>query len=797
MSFPRFFRLLTASNDEPDGRAPYPYQERFATSSPSLVEIPTGLGKTDAIIVSWLWRRMLDPATTPRRLVYSLPMRSLVEQTAERAQHLVANFAVVASPSKIPALHVVMGGDVGDEGWFDQPEHPCIVVGTQDMLLSRALNRGYAMSRFQWPMAFGAINNDVLWVVDEVQLHGIGAVTAAQLQGLREKLGSVGPARTIFMSATIDRAWLNTVDHPLGERAILGLAADDLACEPARRILEAPKTIVALRAQDDGQIASAIIDVHRPGTLTLVVLNTVERARSIFRRLERQASAELVLLHSRFRPADRKSHFEQLRAPVHPDGIGRIAVATQVVEAGLDLDGATLVTDVAPWSSIVQRFGRCNRRGGFAEATCYWIDAGEPTPKTAPPYDVEELQQSRGVLLSLEGRSGSPAVLPRQPIALDGGLTLRRIDLIDLFDTSPDLSGHDVDVSRFIRQADDFTASVFWRAEPPSEEAPPHRDELCPASLSELRRLLKKLSENGRRGDARIANQFGSPKGKTRPVWATLDERSVRPGLQIWLHSDVGWYDPVTGFGERNAPVEPIQTPTARGFQDECTTVEGDRGSQIGTAVTLSRHAVDTAEEAEVLVGALDGMVGARLAGCLVNAALWHDVGKAHAVFRETMERGNGSKPPDGEFWAKSRSGARHQRPGFRHEVASALAFLNANKSVTNVDLAAFLIAAHHGKLRVFAQPLPFDSETSGFLGNCDGDRIPEVHLGPATIVPRFEIDLAMFRLGAADGVPTWLDRVSQLRDDEDLGPFRLAYLELCIRIADWRASRKEAALST
>lgn len=47
---------------------------------PELIDIPTGLGKTDAVILGWLWRRRLDPREevrtgTPRRLVYGLPMR--------------------------------------------------------------------------------------------------------------------------------------------------------------------------------------------------------------------------------------------------------------------------------------------------------------------------------------------------------------------------------------------------------------------------------------------------------------------------------------------------------------------------------------------------------------------------------------------------------------------------------------------------------------------------------------------------------------------------------------------------
>ena len=38
-----------------------------------------------------------------------------------------------------------------------------------------------------------------------------------------------------------------------------------------------------------------------------------------------------------------------------------IVVATQVIEAGVDIDSSVLITEAAPWPSICQRSGRCNR----------------------------------------------------------------------------------------------------------------------------------------------------------------------------------------------------------------------------------------------------------------------------------------------------------------------------------------------------------------------------------------------------------------------------------------------------
>jgi CRISPR-associated endonuclease/helicase Cas3 len=123
--------------------APYPYQTKFATQAtlPHLLRVPTSAGKTATVILGWLYRWQTRPKGTPRRLVYCLPMRVLVEQSEREARRWINNLGL-----DIP-VHVLMGGVETDE-WFWHPEQPAVLIGTQDMLLSRALNRGYAASRF-------------------------------------------------------------------------------------------------------------------------------------------------------------------------------------------------------------------------------------------------------------------------------------------------------------------------------------------------------------------------------------------------------------------------------------------------------------------------------------------------------------------------------------------------------------------------------------------------------------------------------------------------------------------------
>ena len=136
MKFPDFFNRAT-------GTAPYPYQVRLAEgpSLPALLKAPTGSGKTAAAVLSWLWRWSEHPEqsirlTTPRRLVYCLPTRTLVEQTVERVEGWVSDLGMESQVGVV----TLMGGEPRTR-WYVQPEKPFILVGTQDMLLSRALNR--------------------------------------------------------------------------------------------------------------------------------------------------------------------------------------------------------------------------------------------------------------------------------------------------------------------------------------------------------------------------------------------------------------------------------------------------------------------------------------------------------------------------------------------------------------------------------------------------------------------------------------------------------------------------------
>lgn len=866
MSFGNFTELFRQATQNPN---PFPYQIRFAEADklPELVHAPTGAGKTATAVLGWLWRYLFAGKPTPRRLVYCLPMRVLVEQTRDEAHKWLNNIGL----TETVRVHVLMGGEDPEE-WDLDPEKPAILIGTQDMLLSRALNRGYGMGRFRWPMHFGMLNNDALWVLDEIQLMGTGLATSTQLQAFREALGMYGTTRTVWMSATLLPRWLASIDYR--DRIEPELRLDTLRLDPLtdyradglRDRWEAKKPIrraalvreeqrqeqgytptlgeTSLMAGEPAKVAEFVKAQHQAGSLTLVIVNTVDRCCALFaairatyvpkargrgRNAAQNTPAEtpdLKLMHSRFRPKEREEWSSWLTAKDVP-AAGRIVVSTQVVEAGVDLSARTLITELAPWPSLVQRFGRCNRRGEFPGkngndlAQVFWIDVPTPDEKKAAPYAKAELDESRARIASVTdvdlksladlfdalANEERNRLFPFDPLHV-----IRRKDFIDLFDTTPDLAGNDIDVSRFIRDGDEIDVQVFWRAAvPPTGERTatearrlaPTRQELCTIKVSRFREFLE--NHTAHRWDPLSSE------------WVEADASTVYPGQVYWLATAEGGYERQLGWNPSVAWAPDLWLRDPATESEPGTTEEPGYDTELLSIYGWQSIAKHTDDVLETLDAVLNELTFAELPrGALSLAVRWHDWGKAHSVFQDAIRDDAESPAKRPGNWAGKRDVAkaapqeawkRYQRKHFRHELASALGVLTLLKSNQSPDgwraldahmtnLALYLIAAHHGKVRLSIRSMP-DERTPGILGALfargvwEGDPLPTIDLGGRVTAPAVAaLDLSPMLLGQVDGQPSWAERMLKLRDSEEFGPLRLAYLEALIRAADMRASK-------
>lgn len=895
-----YFQRLTGLDRAHD------WQRDLALDAPSrsrLIRIPTGMGKTLGVLAAWAWNRLeRGDEAWPRRLVWNLPMRVLVEQTEAVVRECLDRIGALWIPGTDHAgrvgVHLLMGGTDPGGDWNLFPEESAVLIGTQDMLLSRALNRGYASGRARWPLEFGLLSHDALWIMDEVQLMDVGLATSAQLQAFHDEDAPKGmrPRHTWWMSATLQPSWLRSVDTDDRMQAWTASPVEVPAAQRSTALGGAIKVartagVAADAARDFADLVEAQhgkLEAGAHGRITLVVCNTVKRAVATFDALRTALpKQEIELVHSRFRPAERESWRDRFlcREACKPLS-NRIIVATQVVEAGVDISAGCVVTDLAPWPNLVQRFGRCARYGGTG--TIVVIDRGRDE-RDVLPYQESELSAAWGALedlgahddrgadvslTSLEAFEADlrdearAALYPYEPAFL-----LLRRELDELFDTSPDLTGADLDISRFIRSGEDRDALVIWldvpkatkteRPTPPSKHLPARR-EICAVPFLDVRDwLCGEETKNNRKPRLR--------PGMRAWVWDWIDGRwiiadrvTITPGRLLCVAADSGGYRPDRGFDPKSSNVVASVTPLAVAggatAADHADAAEDDeplsavpprRQDEPPPWKTIACHGAEVASLVGELARAL--RLPAAQARILALAGLWHDLGKAHPLFQGVIRSRSSVPRPDRQDLAKAPRDAwlparqmyrtadgREVRRGFRHELASALALFAVLKrndpkhpallgpwsealqltgkavgatrvdarptpceeailacSAEDFDLLAYLVACHHGKVRVALHAGPKDQDYEDrdgrglpIRGVRAGDVLPSVSLdGASAALPELALSLEPATLGLSPETGrSWRERTAGLQSR--FGPGALAWLEALIIAADRRASR-------
>ena len=886
------------------GHPPYDYQRRLAcgerTTRPEaewlaggttchsrLINIPTGLGKTAAVVLSWLWNRVYLPNSEwPRRLVYCLPMRTLVEQTELEVKKWLTAHKLLwdgnpESRSGKIGFHILIGGEDAGE-WDIYPEENAILIGTQDMLLSRALNRGYGMNRYRWPMHFGLLNNDCLWVMDETQLMGPGLSTSCQLEAFRRVNGKECSPRgygsmsencsvTWYMSATGNAEHLRTRDWrdvtrpddfisellPEEKAATSGpvhqrrFAVKNLQLEPNSNFVEPELSapVIAAILKRHAEMVLAVATNSNLPARTLVICNTVDRAVAVHAALaaDKPDGCDLLLLHSRFRPPERKEQMKRLKSTdraAFPKG--QIVVATQVIEAGVDQSSAILWSEIAPLSSLVQRLGRLNRAGEFNDSN--WkpvaiiVGVGveleslgrnelakakilDDNTKRCLPYELATCE-SAWISLQKLNDNASPANLEQIQSDIAASIprcpySLQRHELLDFFDSDANLSLGFTDVSPFVRGLDEDTdVQVLWRDGWPERDGKPdfvpdfQRDELCSVPI-------------GKASKARGILSHGWIWRGKESGWMSVRESGITPGMTILLPLSAGGYDESvgwTGEAKDNNHISHYE-PREEQSDEELLSCLANGWQNIAS------HTADVAAELNALLSATieeDGYTNERAAFTI--AVPWHDIGKNHPEWQQAVLDAlkaaditgrdehlpfakfslsvspllleNGRRLEGGALKKKIRELRHSFRPGIVHEVASALAFRRAEQKrlgpsrdtdITNL-LAEYLIMSHHGRVRKVLRDeiprFPHDAKDNDTVrGVVHGSALPAVSIdGHSLGCASLSTDCR--RMGRnADGYESYTRGVLRLLDH--YGPFRLAFFEAVFRTADIRASMR------
>lgn len=133
----------------------------------------------------------------------------------------------------------------------------------------------------------------------------------------------------------------------------------------------------------------------------MVVVNTVEKSINIAEKLVKELGEnKVLLLHARLMYRDRRNKeksIDDLKTRPH------VLVTTQVCEVSLDISYDFMFTELAPLSSLIQRFGRVNRGGTKTEKINVKIFKPDIENEKYYPYTSDELNIAGRIVKELSG----------------------------------------------------------------------------------------------------------------------------------------------------------------------------------------------------------------------------------------------------------------------------------------------------------------------------------------------------------------------------------------------------------
>lgn len=428
--FPDAFERLT-------GNPPFPWQsalfEMFLNGDfPETCTLPTGLGKT-SIMAVWLIALAHRSEIIPRRLVYVVNRRTVVDQSTDEAQKLRENLpkcpeivgalrALAVDPTDKPLAISTLRGQFADNAeWRDDPARAAIIAGTVDMIGSRLLFSGYRCGFKSKPTHAGLLGQDTILIHDEAHLEpAFQELLIAIKKEQRSKRSEDFDFRKFHVMELTATARLRHHDEiTTGQRSQDETATNQISkpkvSEPFRlrsADYEHPIVVKRIRAKkqlrlfalpDDKKLHERILEraleYQHSGAAVLVFVRTVEDVEKVvnglkaackkdkredcveqltgtLRGYERDRLTQSSKVFARFLPeSNRPENVEPLEGTVY-------LVCTSAGEVGVNISADHLVCDLSTFESMAQRFGRVNRFGdGDAQIDVIFetdIDASHP-----------------------------------------------------------------------------------------------------------------------------------------------------------------------------------------------------------------------------------------------------------------------------------------------------------------------------------------------------------------------------------------------------------------------------------
>ena len=475
--FGEFFAALNPAPEEERKNYPFSWQEEVLDHIcehgvwPERINAPTGSGKSSVVDIHLFANALAAVGAAPRvprRLCVTVGRRALVDSQADRASKILDRMgkALANESDESDILRRVAEAlqsfqtrndgqgsgpfEVGHiRGELSNRTLPvtdisacAIIAATPDMYGSRALFRGYGSTKTARPRETALLTMDTVMVLDEAHmnrqlLHTTQRIAELQKRGVNLGVPTLQVVETTATPSTEDSESttlgvdIEALDSPndkelhrrvYSHKELMLHPIDKWDGKPGNAptvnaAVDAIKKFLAHREASEGSE-----EAHTIGCIVNHVRTAIAIKEALVKNKVLEKEEEAQLLVGRMRPYDlkklQKKHSKLFTT--EGDKSVKVVVATQTLEVGIDVDFADLVTELAPASSLAQRFGRVNRLGCRKDSKVVVIEpaSGDLVKKDAPPYKAVDLSNAYGWLEALNGAenpSVNPAAMVKNP----------------------------------------------------------------------------------------------------------------------------------------------------------------------------------------------------------------------------------------------------------------------------------------------------------------------------------------------------------------------------------------------